>query len=146
MKLISFLCLLGIFTSLFSCKSREYPTDNYEDLKIIFGSGGGFTGMYTYYSLLENGQIFEKGPQAEGYTYIGKTSRKKAASFFGKMTQFMEDGLARNTPGNMNYFVKLEGQEKKPYELQWAAGQDDVDSTILELFHSLNELVPKEKP
>ncbi|MBK8843045.1 MAG: hypothetical protein IPO33_09470, partial [Saprospiraceae bacterium] len=52
--------LLIIFT-FFSCKSTLLPPDQYKQEQLIFGSGGGFSGAYNEYMLLDDGRLYERG-------------------------------------------------------------------------------------
>ena len=138
MKLISFLCLMGIFASLLSCKTREYqyPPQDYTDQQILFGSGGGFTGFYTHYALLENGQLFVKEPKAEAFTEMKKISKKETKAFFKTIAQMMEEGVKQKATGNMNYYVKLTDGEGE-YELRWADDPSGINQEILDLYQAL---------
>ena len=42
----------------FACKQTRYAADNLPDRQLRWGSGGGYVGKETTYTLLDNGQIF----------------------------------------------------------------------------------------
>jgi hypothetical protein len=74
---------------------------------LTFGSGGGFTGAVTTYTLHGDGQLHRAKTFADQPELIAKLDRKLTAGFFKKA----EDLLSRTGtfihPGNQYFFVKL---------------------------------------
>ena len=68
---IALFAVAAIFTF---CKNSKYTADNLPAEQIRFGKGGGFTGIEKSWTLLENGQVFEKGPDG---TLVALDSAKK---------------------------------------------------------------------
>ncbi len=116
MRLFLLLCL-GIF-SLFSCKTPSYTPEDFPEGKITFGSGGGFTGIYTDYVLLENGQFFRKSSNEKEFIALPKIGKNKVSQVFKNVTTLKLMSLNFNNPGNMNTYVKMkiDGQEQ---EITW---------------------------
>ena len=68
--------------SLQACHSTQYSADQIPELQLVFGAGGGFSGLETTYILLENGQFWmQNGPGAH-VTSLPSISKSKARQLF----------------------------------------------------------------
>jgi len=94
--------LLGLF----SCKSTSYTPLDYPDAMITFGSGGGFTGIKTEYTLLKNGQLFMKSSNEKEHTALKTVAKNRTAQIFENLKTLGIADIRYNHAGNMNTYVK----------------------------------------
>ena len=142
MKTILFsLTLLATAFLLFTCKNTKYAPGNFPDHQLRWGSGGGYAGKETMYTLLNNGQIFvlEKGGQL---TETGKTKGKKAKELYAMIETLGLQKLDFKHPGNTYDFIEvLSGDSVQ--RISWGEKDKPVDPKIKDFFGQLQELVKK---
>jgi hypothetical protein len=78
---------------------------------LTFGSGGGFTGAVTTYTLHNDGQLHRAKTFHDQPELIAKLDRKLAAGFFKKAEDLLSRTEAFHHPGNQYFFVKLGAQD-----------------------------------
>lgn len=134
--IIFFLCtaVLGLFSG---CKSQDYQPDTYPDSQIIFGSGGGFTGMVSTYVLLEDGRIFDKAPASESFTLLKKGEKKAARACFEQLSKMKMAEMVLDYPGNLYYFIELKAPETAPYRLTWGDMNTAIPDEVSALYQAL---------
>lgn len=143
LKLTFFSCLcLGLF---FSCNNKVYTLSELPDKQIIFGSGGGFTGAYTQYLLLENGQLFFTTNHGKTYDVIENMNKKTAKDFFKEVETLMKSKKIKNQPGNMTYFVHYKTGETTT-KIIWGQNGPQIDDDIDSFYNALNKSVKGKKP
>ncbi|MDX2247111.1 MAG: hypothetical protein SF052_10065 [Bacteroidia bacterium] len=126
-----FLALMG------ACKSPDYQPDTYPDSQIIFGSGGGFSGMVSSYILLEDGRLFDKAPTSEAFSRLKKVNRKSARQLFDQLTQMKESGTTLDAPGNLYYFIELKEAQSESYKLTWGDGGSPAPEAVVAFYQTL---------
>jgi len=125
----------------FACKQTQYTADNLPDRQLRWGSGGGYVGKETTYTLLDNGQVFMRETGSKlAETTAAKPKKAKA------MYEMMESlGLLKidfQHPGNTYNFIEvLSGDSVK--RISWGEKDHPVDPNIQDLYRQLNELVKK---
>ena len=126
------------------CKHPKYTAQTLPEERLSFGRGGGFTGVETTYTLLENGQLFKsvsKGPEPEEIPGAKRKAAKKlfeTAETLGLLqTDFMY-------PGNTYSFIEFhdDGQQRR---IAWGDAAHPVDPKIKEFFEQLIQLAPASK-
>lgn len=142
MKTILFsLTLLATAFLFFTCKNAKYAPGNFPDHQLRWGSGGGYAGKETMYTLLNNGQIFvhEKGGQL---TETGKTKGKKAKELYAMIETLGLQKLDFKHPGNTYDFIEvLSGDSVQ--RISWGEKDKPLDPKIKDFFGQLQELVKK---
>ncbi|MFN0013462.1 MAG: hypothetical protein ACKVU2_02845 [Saprospiraceae bacterium] len=134
------LCLAATILTLFGqCKQPKYAADNLPDEYLRFGNGGGFTGLETTYTLLENGQLFKSTSSAPQLVEQKTCNRKQA----DRLIESAEDlGLLKldfTHPGNIYQFVELrdDGQTRR---VTWGDPAHPVDEKIRALYEQIVQL------
>jgi len=103
----------------FSCKSTKYTPTDFPDSQITFGSGGGFTGAVTDYTLLENGQLFKRSSLKNEFLALHKVKKDVVKQMF-KNYEFLNIGQETiNEPGNLYYFIQYKDKDKKEHKITW---------------------------
>lgn len=74
---------------------------------LTFGSGGGFTGAVTTYTLYPDGQLHRAKTFRDQPELIARLDRKLAAGFFKKAADLLSRTEPFHHPGNQYFFVKL---------------------------------------
>ena len=91
---------------LYGCKAQQYSIDDLPEKQLIFGNGGGMSGMVKTYTLLENGQLFHKNSLTEEATELESISKKEAKTCFADLEQLSLSEMNFDHPGNMYYFLE----------------------------------------
>lgn len=128
--------LSAIVLSLVQCKTQDYLTPyEYEGRTIDFGSGGGFTGKATHYTLMENGQIFSGTNKEGNVKAIKKISKEQCKQLFDSYDNMDFGSLSIDSPGNMYFYLTMNDSDIKK-KLTWGA-HDANESKELRVFHTI---------
>jgi hypothetical protein len=108
--------IAGIIMTVFSialiaCKSQHHNFDGYEGKIITIGKGGGFTGAYDEYSILENGRVFKYNTIEKERHYLGKIESNVTRQLFSNYAMLGISGKELNNPGNMNYYIQYKDDQ-----------------------------------
>jgi len=100
---------------------------NYEDYKgkmIVIGKGGGFSGAYDEFSILENGQVYKYNTITKERLLLGRMKKNFSEQVFNnyKLLKIGEKG--NNAPGNMNYFIEFKNGENSLKSI-WSDQKDE---------------------
>lgn len=126
------LFILALSVLAISCKSSKIDSlKNEAGKKLILSHGGGFTGNYNTYQLLENGELF-KSTKTQGVMTKQKSLPQDIADqiFSNYETLGLAD-MKVQTYGNLLYSVILQEGENKN-KVSWEKG--DKGSETLQLF------------
>lgn len=136
----------GIFFLFITCKSSEVTSPEvYDKRKITFGSGGGFAGRYTEYSLLENGQLFGRPTQTATWQSMDTLQKNQVKQYFKQIDQLNLRKVDFNQPGNWSYYIIIEDHQKL-HKIQWCAEAIPTDSSVISFYNILNENVKSLPP
>ncbi|MEQ1744554.1 MAG: hypothetical protein ABMA02_03955 [Saprospiraceae bacterium] len=134
------LCLAAAILALFGqCKYPMYTADNLPDEYLRFGNGGGFTGLETTYTLLENGQLFKNTSTAPLLVEQKTCNRKQADRLIESAENLGLLKLDFMHPGNIYQFMELrdDGQIRR---VTWGDPAHPVDEKIRALYEQLVQL------
>jgi hypothetical protein len=139
---LSLLATAGLF---WFCKHPRYTADQLPEKQIRFGTGGGFVGRETLFSVLENGQMFKKGP--DGLTSaLPDIKSRKAKSLFKSLAKSDFANLSFQHPSNVYSFVEIPVGRDGYHRVTWGDPAHPVDARVQDLFDQLNALVPQPAP
>lgn len=99
---------------------------------VVFGSGGGFTGIANVYKVDKNGNVLKGSARIDtNYTDAGKIKKSQAKKLFCKMNKVATTPF--NHPGNMYYFISYFHNDK---EIKYTWGENDfkVPEEIITLY------------
>jgi len=122
-----------------SCSSSGKVTNDTNSQRLIFGNGGGFTGMYTSYELFEDGRLFSllaDGTQQQ----LKKIRKNQTRDIFAQANKLKMAQPAFNHPGNMNSFINFR-VDGVTTEYKWGDPNVSVPGEIKDLYNHLNEIV-----
>ena len=141
---MSFPIIILLFLGLFSC-TRKIATDKMSATQIVFGHGGGFTGMVHEYALLENGYIVRIQKDSATQRIVKKIGKNKAASYYAAVDSMRLHTWLYNVPGNIYHYVILKREGKKDNKIVWDGSGNDKNApqNIEDYFTKLTAEVPK---
>lgn len=132
--------LMLVFTS---CKTTKYSLANPPDNTISFGDGGGFAGLETGFTLLENGQIFKHNVPGDT-TELQSIKKKDAKAYYEKFKGLRLAQLDIEQPGNLYYFVRFTNPDIA-HGITWGSADYNVRKDILAFYKSMRTLVKDRK-
>ncbi|TNE61389.1 MAG: hypothetical protein EP344_06115 [Bacteroidetes bacterium] len=138
---VTLLCAAALFSQ---CKQTRYTADNLPDEYLRFGNGGGFTGVETAYTLLENGQLFKTVSKSPETLEITGCDRKSAKKLFEKAEALGLEKLDFMYPGNMYGFIEIL-DDGKTNRIAWGDREHPADENIMNLYSQLMELAAQKK-
>ena len=133
--------IFSILMILFSCKSMEQSFDEYTGKVITIGFGGGFTGGYKEYSILENGDMFKFNTLTKKRNYLGKVERNVAEQIFKNSELLNLPKRKVNLPGNSNRYI-IYRINKTENKILWS-DNNKVDSDLNTFYQVLLNNVKK---
>lgn len=136
-------CLTLIWMS--ACKSTSYTPKNFEGRKILFAKGGGITGQYETYLLLENGQLFNQAKIDGEWAAFDNVKKGKAKRFFKQLDEMNWTSLKVSQPGNITYFIELQDQENA-HRVTWGSESSEVNAELSALHYELMNIAKGAKP
>ena len=117
--------------------------ENYADTKIKFGAGGGFTGLYTHYQLLDNGDLFmQKEPDSTQH-HIARIKKKVYKPLFSSLAEMDQETLSYNLPANMTQYVEVQLADTT-YHAAFSLQDSLAPQALRDMYLQLMNLVPKE--
>lgn len=139
MKLIQLSFFLGIM-AFFSCKSTQYTPMDFPEAQLVFGTGGGFSGIVTEYTLLENGQFFKKTSNDGQHKESKKVKRQVTKQLFNNYDFLKLGQIDYNHPGNLYYYITRKSGETE-HTITWGDGSTPIDPNIKTFYRNLTQLV-----
>lgn len=137
-KLLPFMAFSLFFFP--SCKVTKYTPDKLPSRQLIFGNGGGFAGIETSFTLLENGQIFRQTGLEGAYEELKSIKPKEAKTLFSKLSSLQLYKLDIEQPGNLYYFMR-EVNEQMDSKVTWGSGDFLPPQALVSLYKDLHAVV-----
>jgi len=134
------LVLLGLLALSNQCKHPKYTADNLPDEYLRFGNGGGFTGVETTYTLLENGQLFKSTTAAPQVVALKNCLCKTAKQLFETAESLGLEKMDFAHPGNIYSFIEYT-DDGKTNRVTWGSREHPVDEKIKGLYEQLVQMV-----
>lgn len=133
--------LLSLFIIILfaSCSSSGSIKNDPKSQRLIFGNGGGFTGIYTSYELYEDGNVLIILPDST-LKPIKKLRKKKTSELFSQADKLKIAQPAFNHPGNMTWFIKYQA-DGTITEYRWGDANTTVPYEIQDFYNQLNSII-----
>jgi len=126
------LLLILLVSSAFYPCCHERKKEKFQ--KVIFGSGGGFTGMVTAFELDSKGALVSESNKSVIKTIKGKQLKEVTK----KIDYSNVVNLAFNKPGNFYYFIEVQ-QKGKTNKVTWT-DENKAPEKVIQLYQYLIEL------
>lgn len=135
-KILVFLaiCCLVIVSS--CSQTKEFP-EKYKHDQIHFGQGGGFTGMVTYFVLLEDGRLFQRNLRDSTYTLSDRWNKDFVHQMFSNYKLFHFDELTYYEPGDLYYFIEYHQKGESIYKVAWGKPGFRPDENLVTYYNLL---------
>ncbi len=135
--------ILILFLGLFGC-TRTIATNELPAMQIVFGHGGGFTGMVHEYALLQNGYIVKIQKDSATQHIVKKIGKKKAAAYYAEVDSMRLHTWLYDVPGNIYHYIILKREGKKDNKIVWEGSGNDphAPKNIEEYFKRLSSELP----
>ena len=145
MKKISVFLILAVFFVL-NCSSSDLKKENgiSSDFNVIFGSGGGFTGLYNGYTIKNDGSVFKWGGKLveEDAEKIGNISAEERNTVAEKIREIDFFNINFDKIGNMNKIIVITEQGKK-HKVNWPVNEGNP--SIVEFYELCMSIIQKFK-
>jgi hypothetical protein len=105
--LLNLLSMAAVLSLLNGCHLQRYTPATFPGKQLTFGSGGGFSGQVTEYTLLENGQLFQHNTLTKEMKQLRRLGWKKRRWAFAEAEKLNLNKLSFNHPGNRYYFIQV---------------------------------------
>lgn len=118
----------------FSCKTNQVVSpEEFQGSRLVLAHGGGFTGKYKTYCLLENGQLFKNSKDFEAKTPVKGFDKKTTTQIFSnyKVLGLGEEEVI--SYDNLNYSIIMINEKGEEHRLNWGGNQKGVEK--LQLFY-----------
>ncbi|MEL6635733.1 MAG: hypothetical protein AAFW73_08585 [Bacteroidota bacterium] len=132
-------CLLCLALLGGACKTTQYTPANFPDGQLIFGSGGGITGSYTFYVLLENGQLFKR-LGGDNYQALTRISAAAARKLFVEYRREELGQVDYDEPDNLSYFLEYQSAAGV-HRIVWGGAARGLPPAAQDLYRALDALV-----
>ena len=141
LSLITWLAPAFVATMVACSSGKAVPAEDRGE-QLHFGQGGGFTGVVTYYVLLDDGRIFSRDTDGAD-TYLTTLERPLTRQLFAHYRQVGLDKQQFNEPGNLYRFLELHVDGARVNSMTWGAEGFTLPSGLAE-YHLL--LMKSTKP
>ncbi len=128
--------LLLFMFSLNSCKSTHQSPYDFKGEKIIFGSGGGFSGKVTEYTLLSNGEFYKGTNTDQVYAFKHKQNAR-VEQIFNSYKELNFGNLDINRSGNIYNFIVRYKEGEASHKIQWGDYDTEVPESLRIYFKNL---------
>ena len=122
---------------LMACSSpKDFPADYKKD-QIHFGQGGGFTGAVTYYVLLEDGRVFQRGQLDSTFTFLEQWTPAFTEQMFTNYSSLHLQDITYNEPGDLYYFITYRSPGDPDHRLTWGRSGFKPDQNAVRFYNLL---------
>ena len=132
-----YLIAFAIFI-LTSCNSTK-KLKEFSNNDLIFGSGGGITGMTNEYVLHYEGAIEKINSLTKEVSQLKSISEKESKSLFQEYLKNGFDTLDYSVPGNMSYFIGFKN-DSLTKKITWG-GDGEPPLKVKDFYNNLNQLI-----
>ncbi|MCA9735330.1 MAG: hypothetical protein H6696_03770 [Deferribacteres bacterium] len=116
-----------------------------DDLTIVFGEGGGITGLWQGYTIESDGSVLTwQGRVAEANpTAAGKISEEALSRLWQSINENKIFTQSGTEPGNITRFLRITSKKQKK-QLNWAQSVNDKTSELNQFYDLCREIVSQE--
>ena len=133
------LIIIGLVLLLYNCNRKVTHTiDNLPPNRIVFGQGGGFTGAYVDFIILENGQVFQQNSLTKTTKELTPIKRRQAKSLFKQVADATITPI--KAPGNMTYAIHYQTADSTQ-SVVWGDASYIVSDSLQQLYETLKVTV-----
>jgi hypothetical protein len=134
----------GLLLALYSCFFLAATFKDGEKDTIIIGTGGGFSGLVTMYTIDYKGNVFLEGGVKDETKPFGKISKKDLSEI---KKEIKKSGFYNQTlrePGNIYYYIETVCKGKN-HKVTWGNQQSDDANKMQSLYKLILEKINQSK-
>lgn len=109
-----FLALLTI-----SCSSSKLNPLQYDGASILFGEGGGISGIENSQLITDDGRLYTIGKMRTSHEYIKRIRQQEAEQLFASLDVLNIESIKLNSPGNTYKFIEIK-KNNTEYKFVWS--------------------------
>jgi hypothetical protein len=114
---------------------------SYRGDKLIFGGGGGFTGVVVSYVLYGNGKLYRQAAvKGQPEVFLKKINTATRKKLFAKADAIYRATAASQHPGNMTDFLEIDKSRKESKKYSWGEAGYQPPADLKELYNLLMAL------
>lgn len=136
-RILVLMCIVVLFASCSS--SRSVVTAESAQPRLVFGNGGGFTGVYTSYKLENDGRVYSLLPDSS-WVKTNRINKKQCRKLFSQAEVLKNTQPATDYPGNITWFV-LYNTGNELVEYKWGDFNVAAPEQIINLYNQLIKTV-----
>lgn len=144
LKLILPALFLLVIVIAFGCKSQKNSKEDIpgsDEVAMIFGNSGGFSGQTNKYKLYEDGKVY-KWISGDSYEALKPLDSNLAGQFFSNFTTLGFDRTEMNDPGNMTYFIVVEVGDRRK-KLAWGGMNKEMPNGLETYYRNFMKTMKK---
>lgn len=122
---------------LWSCRpAAEFPA-KYKGQQIHFGQGGGFSGVVTYFALLEDGRLFQRALRDSTFTLVDRWDKPFVSQMFTNYRLLGLDRVDYYEPGDIYYFIQHKTGNETFHKIAWGRPGFKADENVVTYYNLL---------
>ena len=115
-----------------SCRPQKDFPDDFKGEQIHFGQGGGFSGILTYFVLLDDGRLYQKAYRDSTYSLLTKWPDDFVNQMFENYQLLHLDKVDHYEPGDLYYFIEFHNGPKEVHRIAWGKpGFTPADNVVI---------------
>ncbi len=135
--------IIILFFSLitFSCKTKEVVSPNEHDgSRLVLKHGGGFTGAYKTYYLLDNGQLFKQSSEFDKTVSLKSLKKETVDQIFSNYDILGIGNEKLESYGNLNYEITMINDDGEAHKSIWEKNQKGAEKHQLFYTNIMNQI------
>ncbi len=140
--LFAFILSIAVLTG---CGANKFNAGDLPEKQLVFGRGGGFSGAFKEYTLLENGQLFVRNNVEGNQQELRALSRGDARRAFKRFEKAanIDRSASRSLqemPGNLYEFIAYRSVDGQ-FSMTWEPSTGSLNQDLEDLHGELMEKV-----
>lgn len=125
------------FGALVSCSIKtEFPSQ-YRGEQLHFGQGGGFSGMLTYYVLLDNGRLYQRDLRDTTFALSNTWEKSFTRQMFSNYSSLDLDEVDFFEPGDRYYFIQHKSGKDPFHNITWGKPGTTPNEKVVTFYNIL---------
>lgn len=107
------------------------------EARIVFGQGGGITGLRTEYTINESGHLWQRAAWTDSLHLLAELDAAFARQTFKNFTTLRLDTLTYNNPGDLYYFIEMHTAQGTTQTIVWGYPGFTPDPSLVRFYNNL---------
>ena len=136
LKIVILLAAIALF-GCYSCKSPSLFPAKYRGEQIHFGQGGGFSGAVSYFALMDDGRVFQKGFRDSTFALLDTWDKHFVSQMFSNYKVLGLDTVQYYEPGDLYYFIQYKSGSGPFHRIAWGKPGFKADQNVVTYYNLL---------